>query len=147
MLGRKGIQIAVSALLIGGSLTYLLSNSLSEEMEYFHPADAVMVKRAELTNQRIRMGGFVLKDSILQKKGTLEYQFEVKPVPQMLKYPEVANQTMTVRYAGVVPDTFKDDAEVIVSGKLGEDGVFHATDLLAKCPSKYEAEEKTKGTY
>ncbi len=147
MLGRKGIQIAVSFLLIGGSLTYLLSSSLSEEMEYFHPADAVMVKRAELTNQRIRMGGFVLKDSILQKTGTLEYQFEVKPVPQMLKYPEVANQTMTVRYAGVVPDTFKDDAEVIVSGKLGEDGVFHATDLLAKCPSKYEAEEKTKGTY
>lgn len=147
MLGRKAIQIGVSAALIGGSLTYLLSSSLSEEMEYFHPADAVMVKSAELTGQRIRMGGFVLKDSILQKKGTLEYQFEVKPVPQMLKYPEVANKTLTVRYAGVVPDTFKDDAEVIVSGKLGEDGVFHATDLLAKCPSKYEAEEKQKGTY
>lgn len=147
MLGRKAIQIGLSVVLIGGSLTYLLSSSLSEEMEYFHPADAVMVKHAELVGQRIRMGGFVQKDSILQKKGTLEYQFEVKPVPQMLKYPEVADKTLTVRYAGVVPDTFKDDAEVIVSGKLGEDGVFHATDLLAKCPSKYEAQEKSKGTY
>lgn len=147
MLGRKVIQIGLSVVLIGGSLTYLLSSSLSEEMEYFHPADAVMVKSADLVGQRIRMGGFVEKNSILQKKGTLEYQFEVKPVPQMLKYPEVANKTLTVRYAGVVPDTFKDDAEVIVSGKLGEDGVFHATDLLAKCPSKYEAQEKEKGTY
>jgi cytochrome c-type biogenesis protein CcmE len=65
----------------------------------------------------------------------------------MLKHPEFANSTVTVRYEGVVPDTFKDDAEVIVTGTLGSDGVFQASDLLAKCPSKYEAEMKSKGTY
>jgi cytochrome c-type biogenesis protein CcmE len=65
----------------------------------------------------------------------------------MLKHAEFANSTVTVRYTGVVPDTFKDDAEVIVTGTLGSDGVFQASDLLAKCPSKYEAEAKSKGTY
>ena len=50
--------------------------------------------------------------------------------------------TIPVTYDGIVPDTFTDanDIEVIMSGKLGRDGVFHATEVLAKCGSKYEAE-------
>ena len=49
-----------------------------------------------------------------------------------------------VTYVGIVPDTFTDanDIEVIVEGKLGRDGVFHATEVLAKCGSRYEAEIK-----
>ncbi len=65
----------------------------------------------------------------------------------MVKHPEAADKTVTVRYTGIVPDNFKDDAEVIVTGTLGSDGVFTGTEVLAKCPSKYEAEEKNNGTY
>jgi cytochrome c-type biogenesis protein CcmE len=65
----------------------------------------------------------------------------------MLKYPEAMGKTITVRYAGIVPDTFKDDAEVIVSGSVKGDGTFVAKDLIAKCPSKYEAKSKAEGTY
>lgn len=50
-------------------------------------------------------------------------------------------QTLTVHYAGIIPDTFVDDADVVVQGELDADGVFQADLLLAKCPSKYEAEE------
>ena len=146
-MSRKVVQIVASVALIGGSLTYLLSTSMSEQIEYYHGADAVIVNRAELSGQRFRMGGLVVKDSIFQKKGTLDYQFQVRPLPQMLEHPEAADRSVTVRYMGVVPDTFKDDAEVIVSGTLQQDGVFTATDLLAKCPSKYEAREKNAGTY
>ena len=146
-MGKKWLQIGVSVLLIGGSLTYLLSTSMSEQMEYFHPADVVIVKQAELAGQRMRMGGHVEKGSIAQKPGTLEYVFDVKPVPGMAKYPEALNKTIRVHFNGVVPDTFKDDAEVVVSGELGKDGTFYAKDLLAKCPSKYEAKEKNEGTY
>ncbi len=145
-MSRKVIQILISVILIGGSLTYLMSTSMSEQIEYFHPADAVIVRAEELAGQRIRMGGFVLKDSILQKKGTLEYQFRVRPVPGMMKHPEAKDRTITVRYTGLVPDTFKDEAEVVVTGSV-ENGTFIATDLLAKCPSKYEAAEKNAGTY
>ena len=45
-----------------------------------------------------------------------------------------------VVYTGVVPDTFKDDSEVVVEGGYGRDGTFNAHTLYAKCPSKYEAE-------
>jgi cytochrome c-type biogenesis protein CcmE len=49
-----------------------------------------------------------------------------------------------VTYSGLVPDTFTDasEIEVIMTGKLGRDGVFHATEVLAKCGSRYEAELK-----
>lgn len=146
-MSRKLIQIAVSVLLIGGSLTYLMSTSMSEQVEYFHPADAVIVKGKELQGQRIRMGGHVEKGSIFHKPGTLEYQFDVSPIVGMLKYPEAMGKTVTVRYAGIVPDTFKEEREVIVTGTVNPDGTFEAKDLLAKCPSKYEAENKAKGTY
>src|SRR5262245_53873914 len=47
--------------------------------------------------------------------------------------------TLPVDFSGIIPDTFVDDADVVVEGKRREDGVFQATTLLAKCPSKYEA--------
>jgi cytochrome c-type biogenesis protein CcmE len=47
--------------------------------------------------------------------------------------------TLPVRYTGIVPDTFKDEAEVVVEGVLNPDKAsFQAHTLLAKCPSKYE---------
>ena len=49
-------------------------------------------------------------------------------------------ESVPVSYAGIVPDTFKPEAEVVVDGKFLESGVFEATNLLAKCPSKYDAE-------
>ena len=146
-MSRRVLQVAASVLLIGGSLTYLLSDSLSDEMEYFYPADVVITKGADLGTKRFRMGGYVVKDSILQKKGTSEYLFEVRPIDARMQYPEAKDKTIRVRYAGLVPDTFKDDSEVIVTGKLKPDGSFEATDLLAKCPSKYEAAAKNEGSY
>jgi cytochrome c-type biogenesis protein CcmE len=48
-------------------------------------------------------------------------------------------QTVDARYTGVVPDTFKDDAEVVLKGTLAQDGFTVARDgVMAKCPSKYE---------
>jgi cytochrome c-type biogenesis protein CcmE len=46
---------------------------------------------------------------------------------------------LPVDFTGIIPDTFVDDADVVVEGKRRPDGVFEATTLLAKCPSKYEA--------
>jgi cytochrome c-type biogenesis protein CcmE len=49
--------------------------------------------------------------------------------------------TLPVDFVGIIPDTFVDDADVVVEGKRRTDGVFEATTLLAKCPSKYESAE------
>jgi cytochrome c-type biogenesis protein CcmE len=141
------LKITGSVAVIAGALAYLLTTSMSEQMEFFHPADVVIVKAEEMKGQKMRMGGEVVKGSIAQKRGTLDYLFEVKPIAGMLTHAEAANKTITVRYSGIVPDTFKDDAQVVVTGMLGTDGTFHAKDMTAKCPSKYEAQEKAEGRY
>jgi len=146
------IKIIMSVALILGAGGYLLASTLDspDTLTYFHGADEVLVAPDDFVGQRIRLGGHVEKGSIMQKPGTLEFQFEVKPVdkPGMLKFPEAVGKTIAVRYTGVVPDTFKDDAEVIVTGKLQPGGkLFVASELLAKCPSKYEAAEKNDNTY
>jgi len=45
---------------------------------------------------------------------------------------------VTVQYIGPLPDLLRHEAQAIVTGKLGEDGIFHADELLLKCPTKYE---------
>jgi cytochrome c-type biogenesis protein CcmE len=143
------VKIIISLLIIAGATGYLLVGTMgnSEALTYFHNVDEVIAKPHDFRDQKIRIGGHVLPGSIAQKKGTLEYRFEVKPVEAMMKFPETRGKTVTVAFTGIVPDTFKDDAECIVTGKLGADGTFNATELIAKCPSKYEAAEKNKGTY
>jgi cytochrome c-type biogenesis protein CcmE len=53
--------------------------------------------------------------------------------------------SLAVRYRGIVPDTFVDDADVVVEGRPGTDGTFEAHTLLAKCPSKYESADGADG--
>jgi cytochrome c-type biogenesis protein CcmE len=143
------LKIVLSVLIILGAGGYLLASTMAtgDALTYYHNADELIVKPSAFSGQKIRLGGKVQKGTILQKKGTLDYKFEIRPVDEMLKFPEARGKTVTVAYTGIVPDTFKDDANVIVGGSLGTDGTFQAQDLIAKCPSKYEAMEKTKGTY
>jgi cytochrome c-type biogenesis protein CcmE len=47
-------------------------------------------------------------------------------------------QVVPVVYRGIAPDTFTDGVDVVVEGRMGPDGTFHATTLLAKCASRYE---------
>jgi cytochrome c-type biogenesis protein CcmE len=74
----------------------------------------------------------VLGDPLV-KASTLEYRFTMHN----------NGKVMNAVYTGVVPDTFKADAEVVVKGQLGPDGVIHIerNGITAKCPSKYEAEK------
>ena len=146
---NQTIKILLSALVIVGAGGYLIADTLfaTDALTYFHGADEVLAQPDEFEGRRIRLGGFVEAGSIGQKPGTLEYQFSVRPVEGMMKFPEMAQENLIVRYTGIVPDTFKDDAEVIVTGVLQSNGIFEGQELIAKCPSKYEAQEKSDGTY
>jgi len=74
--------------------------------------------------------GYVTKDSIRRQRESLDYRFTI----------ENKGQTVTASYSGVVPDTFKDGAEVVLKGRLGPHGFDVEPDgVMAKCPSKYNA--------
>jgi cytochrome c-type biogenesis protein CcmE len=76
-----------------------------------------------------RVNGTVEKGSIERMPTGLDVVFRMTD----------GETAMRVAYHGVIPDTFVDDAAVVVEGRLQDDGLFQAHTLLAKCPSKYEA--------
>jgi cytochrome c-type biogenesis protein CcmE len=78
------------------------------------------------------MHGFVVPGSIAKR---------MDPARQLIEYKFDAvncDKVIEVRYAGTVPDTFKDRAEVVVKGTL-VGTQFNASEISAKCPSKYSA--------
>ena len=122
---RIGLTAAVLVLAFGG----LLWMTLREGTEYYKHVDEVMVAPADWQGRKLQLHGFVVKDSILVKRDSLEWSFKVH------------NKGMVVPavYTGVVPDTFKDEAEVVLRGTLKPDGFHVQKDgVMAKCPSKYE---------
>ncbi len=80
----------------------------------------------------LKVGAKVVPGSVTRDPGARTIAFRVTD----------GTSEFPVTYTGLVPDTFTDasNIEVIVEGKYGRDGVFHATEVLAKCGSRYEAE-------
>ncbi len=77
----------------------------------------------------IRLGGTVVNGSIHRDVAAQILSFEVTD----------GNATFPVLYRGLAPDTFADDVEVVVEGRLSPGGTVQATNVLAKCGSRYEA--------
>lgn len=138
-MSAKSVRIAISAFVLVASVSGLMYTTLSEGTEYYKMVDEVMADPAAWESKNLQLHGFVVDKSIRQKPGTLQYRFEIHN----------NGQVVTANYTGVVPDTFKDGAEVVLKGRLGADGFAVAPNgVMAKCPSRYEASptQKVPGT-
>lgn len=126
---------ALIALLFLGGVGFLIFTGLSENSTYFlDVAEAKAQDQNKLKN--IRLFGTVQADSIKEPSEGLGVSFALEDQNN-------PDSTMVVRYTGIVPDTFKDGAEVIVEGGMEQDGTFQAKVLMTKCPSKYQKENRT----
>jgi cytochrome c-type biogenesis protein CcmE len=122
------VKIVVSVVVVGGAGAGLLA-STAGGFEYYKHVDEVAGSRATWQKKQLQLHGFVVPGSIQRRMGQklVEYRFQ-----------EVnCGQTVDVYYAGTVPDTFKDGAEVVVRGSFDGDA-FHGAEVMAKCPSKYQ---------
>jgi len=103
----------------------------------------------------LKIAGAVIGDSIQYEADTLTLSFTIANVPGDMDEIERAGglaealhravsdpnaQRLQVVYVGPMPDLLRDEAQAIVTGRLGEDGVFYADELLLKCPTRYEEE-------
>lgn len=128
-MSQRAIRIGLTAVVLVLAFAGLLWSTLREGTEYYKHVDEVMVAPAEWQGRKLQLHGFVVKDSILVRRDSLEYRFKVHS--KGMEVPAV--------YRGVVPDTFKDDAEVVLRGTLRSDGFYvQPGGVMAKCPSKYE---------
>jgi cytochrome c-type biogenesis protein CcmE len=122
--------------LIGGALVlsaagYLMASSIRETgVYYLTPTElnAKMTADPSFANAGIKVGARVVKGSIKRDPGGRVYDFVVTD----------GSHTFPVQYKGIAPDTFTDSVDVVIGGRMGNDGTFHANELLAKCASRYE---------
>ena len=138
---HRYIKIGATAAVLVAAFAALMWTSLREGTEYFKHVDEVMADRSAWEGKPLQLHGYVVPGSILKKPNTLDYKFKVQNNP--IRNGE-AGQVIEASYTGIVPDTFKGEAEVVLKGRLTTDG-FHTepNGVMAKCPSKYEAAEKS----
>jgi cytochrome c-type biogenesis protein CcmE len=126
-MSNKAARIGVTGVVLVLAFAGLLYSTMGESLEYYKKVDEVMVNPAEWQGKALQIHGYA--KGIGRKRDSLDYSFNI------------TNNGHVVRalYSGVTPDTFKEDSEVVVKGRLAPDNTFHATEIIAKCPSKYEA--------
>lgn len=129
---HKALKIGLTTLVLVVALGGLLYSTLREGTAYYMHVDEVMVDPAKWQGKNLQLHGFVVKNSILRKRDSLEYRFKVQSKGAVLD----------ASYTGVVPDTFKDESEVVLKGRLDAGGFQVAPNgVMAKCPSKYDAKK------
>jgi len=116
--------VAVLVLALGG----LMFTTLREDTQFYKHVDEVMADPSAWNGKRLQLHGYVA--GIERKRNSLDYRFNVQSNGHVVQ----------ASYTGVVPDTFKEGAEVVLKGTLSGDG-FHVerNGVMAKCPSKYDA--------
>jgi cytochrome c-type biogenesis protein CcmE len=130
---HRYIKIGATVTVLVLAFVGLMYTTLVEGTEYYKHVDEVMSSPHEWEGRRLQLHGFVVPGSILVKPNTLEYKFKVQS----------NGAVVDASYRGVVPDTFKDDSEVVLKGQLTPQGFHTAPNgIMAKCPSKYEAVKK-----
>ena len=131
---RKQRLYALIAILIGSLLaTWLVVSALSENMNLFY--SPTEIKEANLDQGTlIRAGGMVKAGSIIKSKDSLDVSFTVTDY----------QNDLLIKYEGILPDLFAENAGVVVRGNLTSEGDFLAIEVLAKHDENYMPPEVAK---
>jgi cytochrome c-type biogenesis protein CcmE len=132
---KKNGRFMVGLVGVAAVVTYLIWTGVSETMVYYMTPVELMAKVEADPSFRVvgvKVGGKVVPGTYQRVEGQLLHTFMVRDLVD-------ESVTFQAEYSDALPDTFADDVEVVMEGRLREDGVFEATTLLTKCGSRYEA--------
>lgn len=129
---KAGTKFILGGLLVVGTVGYLMASGIKQTgVYYLTPTE--LANRVETDRSfydvGVKMGARVVKGSITRDVSSQTITFRATD----------GQHTWPVVYRGLAPDTFTDEVDVVVEGRLQPDGTFRATTLLAKCGSRYEA--------
>jgi cytochrome c-type biogenesis protein CcmE len=134
------LKIGIAAVVIVGTIGWLAYTGYGSNKSYFVHIAELRAMGDKAYHSQLRVDGFVKPGSIQQDGTHVDFvmnEFESHS-------PNASTgRLLTVSYKGTEPppDTFKGDAEALAIGTYGRDGVFHATELQAKCASKYAPQQ------
>lgn len=139
---HRYIKIGATVLVLGLAFSGMLWSTMREGTEYFKHVDEVVGKHEAWLGKPLQLHGYVVPGTWVQRPETLDYKFKVQNNPSRGAMP---GGIIEASYTGLLPDTFKDEAEVVLKGKFDSSGHFRVerNGVMAKCPSKYEAASKT----
>jgi len=128
------MKFVLGGLVIVGALVWLGFIGYQESKAYYITVEEFSAMQGELHGKTVKVAGDVVTGSIDRSRAPMEFLISSR------------GQTLKVRYVGkdVIPDTFRDESKAVVEGSLGQDGIFQARRIEAKCASKYEAEYEKK---
>jgi cytochrome c-type biogenesis protein CcmE len=139
--------------LIIAAIVYLIATSATANAQYFMTVDEIKNQGAALYGRELRVSGAVIGDSIKYDSQGLKLSFTVAHMPGNQNeidaqggmsavlhaaVTDTSRNQLKVIYIGVKPDLMKNEAQAIMTGKLGKDGIFYANELLLKCPTRYQ---------
>jgi cytochrome c-type biogenesis protein CcmE len=145
----------IGGLLIVAAIIYLIASSTKASAQYYLTIDELISKGSAMQDRDIKVSGVVDGDTIEYDAQTLTLNFTIANVPADLDEIEQAGglaevlhdavmdkdaSRLLVVYEGPMPDLLRHEAQAIVTGRVGQDGVFYAEELLLKCPTRYEEE-------
>lgn len=152
-------KFLIGGLLMLAAVIYLVTTAMSQGSQFFLTVGELLAQPEKYRDKPVRVSGAVLGPSIVYNPDTLELRFTIVDIPGDMKeieaqgglakvLKEAVNDPnrprLQVVYYGPKPDLLRHEAQAIVTGRLGEDGVFHAEELLLKCPTRYEAAVPTQ---
>jgi cytochrome c-type biogenesis protein CcmE len=151
--GGSRVKFLIGGMLIVAAVIYLIFTSTQSAAQYFVTVQELIEKPAALAGHEIRVSGAIIGDTIQYDSQTLTLRFTIAHTPgdnkdieaqgglAMVLHDAVNDPSLPrlqVVYNGVKPDLLRHEAQAIMTGKMGEDGIFYAEELLLKCPTKYE---------
>jgi cytochrome c-type biogenesis protein CcmE len=125
-LASRQIKWIVGGIVVAVAVGYLIFAAASGSAAYYMTIEELEERGSP--NGNVRVAGNVVGESILWEPRDLRLEFDMVD----------ESGRMTVVYKGSRPDMFRDEAELVVEGRLSPEGVFEARTLMLKCPSKYE---------
>ena len=132
---KRFMWIAIGLLIIAVAVALVLRAFNSNLVFFFTPTKVVKQKAPK--DRTFRIGGMVTAGSVTRQKDGLTVKFDVTDTAK----------TIPVTYTGILPDLFKEGKGVVAQGRIGADGVFKASEVLAKHDENYmppEAAEALK---
>ncbi|MGE5339459.1 MAG: cytochrome c maturation protein CcmE [Gemmatimonadota bacterium] len=121
---QKRLALILGGVAVLGIAAYLILSAFQENLVFFFSPSDVVAQKAP-SGRAFRIGGLVEPGSV--KRDGVMVSFKVT---------DTAN-TIPVVYQGILPDLFKEGKGVVAQGKLGTDGMFHASEVLAKHDENY----------
>jgi len=147
------LKFIIGGLLIVAAIGYLIFSATNANAQFFLTVEELQARSQAIAGKDVRVSGAVIGNTIQYDPQSLTLKFTVAQVPGDNNVIDAQGGLAAVLHAAVIdpnrarlkvvyngprPDLLKGEAQAIMTGKLGADGVFQANELLLKCPTKYQ---------